>query len=131
VRADNTAFTVKSAHDRRGAALQRAREALQRLDRSGGPVNFRSVADAAGVSRSWLYREPSLRSEIERLRRDGPGPQTPRVALAQRASGESTQRRLEALLEDVARLKEENHQLREQVARLHGERRAGWGRSAP
>lgn len=131
VRADNTAFIVKAARERRAMALQRAGEALRRLDLSGGPVNFRAVADAAGVSRSWLYREAGLRGEIERLRRDRQAGTAVVLPSAQRASAESLQRRLEAALHDVAGLRQENRQLREQVARLHGERRAGWGRGAP
>lgn len=31
-------------------------------------VSFRHLAQAAGISRSWLYRQPELRREIERLR---------------------------------------------------------------
>jgi HAMP domain-containing protein len=130
VRTDNTAFIVKAAHDRRGVALEGADEALRRLDHSGGPVNFWAVADAAGVSRSWLYREPRLRAEIERLRQEHPtGTSAP--PSAQRASAESFQRRLEAALDEVGSLKQENRQLREQVARLYGERRDSGGRSTP
>ena len=130
-RADNSGVIIKAARDRRESALQRARAALQHFECCGGEINFRSLADAAGVSRSWLYREPTLRSEIERLRHSRSGPQTSQAASAQRASYESMQRRLEALLGDVARLREENSRLRDQVARLHGERRAGWGRRIP
>lgn len=130
MRANNTAFIVKAARERREAALQRAEEALRHLDSSSGPVNFRAVADAAGVSRSWLYREPNLRTRVERLRHDRPA-NAPSPPSTQRASAESLQRRLEAALDEVASLKEENRQLREQVARLHGERRVGWGRTVP
>jgi hypothetical protein len=63
-RADNSGVIIKAARDRRESALQRARAALQHFECCGGEINFRSLADAAGVSRSWLYREPTLRSEI-------------------------------------------------------------------
>jgi len=131
VHADNTAFIVKAAQDRRATALRRAGEALRHLDRSGGPVNFRAVAEAAGVSRSWLYREPNLRAEVERLRSDCPPCTSAAPPTAQRASAESLQHRLEAALEQVASLRQENRQLREQVARLFGEQRVDWGRTAP
>ncbi len=131
VHADNTAFIVKAAQDRRATALRRAGEALRHLDRSGGPVNFRAVAEAAGVSRSWLYREPNLRAEVERLRSDRPPCTSAAPPAAQRASAESLQRRLEAALDQVASLRQENRQLREQVARLFGEQRVDWGRTAP
>ncbi len=123
--ADNTAFIVQAARDRRAATLRRAQDALNRLDRAGSPITFRAVAQAASVSRAWLYREPTLRAEIQRLRHAQPSdhggilPPT-----AQRATDESLQRRLEAAIAEIARLKQDNRQLRDQVARLHGERRA-------
>ena len=54
------------------AARQRATEALQRLHTTGQPITFRTathVARTAGVSRSWLYRQPDLRADIDRLHR--------------------------------------------------------------
>jgi hypothetical protein len=125
VRADNTAFIVDAARRRREVTLHRAEEALRRLDHEGAAISFRAVAESASVSRAWLYREPTLRAEIERLRSV---PNRHRGAVvapsAQRASDDSKQRRLEAMLEEVARLKEENRQLREQLARRLGEQRA-------
>jgi len=127
VRANNTAYIVAAARDRREATLTRAQEALQRLDRAGAAITFQAVADAASVSRAWLYREPSLRAEIQRLRSARNDGASPAVPSAQRASGESLHRRLEAAAEEIGRLKQENRQLRDQIARLHGERRAANG----
>lgn len=124
MRADNTAYLVAAARDRREATLTRAQEALQRLDRTGATISFRAVADAASVSRAWLYREPSLRAEIQRLRSVQHDSASTAVPSAQRASGESLHRRLDAAAEEIGRLKQENRQLRDQIARLHGERRA-------
>jgi hypothetical protein len=124
VRADNTAHIVQAARDRHTEALGRAQEALRRLDRAGTPITFPAVAVAASVSRAWLYREPSLRAEIQRLRAQRVSGQAAALPSAQRATSESLQRRLEAALEHVTSLREENHRLREQIARLHGERRA-------
>ncbi|MDQ6782602.1 MAG: DUF6262 family protein [Actinomycetota bacterium] len=131
MRADNTAFIIAAAHDRREATLGRAHAALVRLDRTGATVTFQAVAEAASVSRAWLYREPTLRAEIERLRGDRANGHTTVLPSAQRASNESLKRRLEALGEQIAHLKQENHHLREQVARLHGERRASDTRPRP
>ena len=57
-----------AAQARHEATLRRATTALQRLARRGEPVTFRRLAETAGVSRSWLYRQPQLRDEISRLR---------------------------------------------------------------
>jgi hypothetical protein len=87
-------------------------------------VTFETVARAAMVSRSWLYAQPDIRAEVERLRAAyRRAPATP-IPARQRASGASLQRRLEAITERSRNLAEENRQLREQLARALGERRA-------
>lgn len=125
MRADNSAFLVQAARKRRAAALRRAEDALQRLDKVGAAITFQAVAETASVSRAWLYREPTLRAEIQRLRSDQQAQGTSaRPPSAQRASDESLQCRLAAAADEVTRLRDENRQLREQVAKLHGNRRA-------
>ncbi len=126
MRADNTAFIVAAARQRHEATLRRAHDAIRRLDQAGAQVSFQAVARAADVSRAWLYRQPGLRGEIERLRRDRTGQGRESVPpSAQRASNDSLQRRLEAAIEEIRRLKKDNQSLRDQIARLHGQRRAG------
>ena len=98
----------------------RATDALRRLDAAGEPISFASVASAASVSRSWLYRDHNLRGEIERLRTQTRSPATPS---SERMSTQSEQRRREALLDEIARLKEENEKLRDEVARTLGHQR--------
>lgn len=123
MRADNTRFLLQAARNRHETTMSRAGETLRRLDRTGAPVSFRAVAEAAGVSRAWLYRQPELRAEINRLRAAHASAGTTTPPAAQRATDESRQRRIEALLEDNTRLRAENSRLREQAARLLGERR--------
>jgi Family of unknown function (DUF6262) len=124
MRPDNSRYLVQSARRRSEAALTRTRDALRDLDRAGEPVTFRGVAATAGVSRAWLYRQPGLRAEIERLRAAAPAPATGRpLPAAQRGTDESRQQRIEALLADNARLRADNTRLSEHVAVLLGERR--------
>jgi len=111
VRADNSRFIVQAARERHCDTLERAREALQQLDRSGEPVTFRAVAEAASVSRGWLYREPTLRAEIERLRAASPGVAPVRLPSAQHASAESLQRRMETTLDELRRVHDEIRRL--------------------
>jgi hypothetical protein len=111
--------------------VARAEQALRELDRDGQPITFRGVATAAGVSRSWLYRQPELRTAVERLRARQSASTGTQVPAAQRASDESRQRRLEALHDHNTRLRAENAQLREHVARLLGERRASTATRPP
>jgi hypothetical protein len=124
MRADNTRHLRQAARDRHESTVARAEQALRQLDRTGQPVTFRSVAAAAGVSRAWLYRQPDLRVMIERLRAEQASSTGPQLPAAQRTSDESRHRRIQALHDDNTRLRAQNAQLREQVARLLGERRA-------
>jgi hypothetical protein len=107
--------------------LQRARGALDELERVGGEVTFQRVARTAGVSRQWLYRQPQLRARIEALRAKPPAP----VPARQRASDESLRQRLSAALHDNQRLRTENQQLRDELARAYGARRVEARRAGP
>jgi len=138
VRADNSHHLRAAARQRALATRERAVRALRRLDATGRPVTIDTVAREAGVSRSWLYGQPDLRAQIQRLRGDtppGPGASTswttPPVPARQRASEASLRHRLEAINAEIRRLRQENHQLREQLAWAHGELRATSVRRQP
>jgi len=120
--ADNTRFLSQATQQRRELTLERARQAVRRLDQDGQAVTFCGVAAEAGVSRSWLYREPTIRAEIERLRTARPA--RLRLPAAQRPSSESLHQRLDAVREEISRLREENRNLRDQLARKLGHDRA-------
>lgn len=67
--ADARADTLRrAARAKSEAATARAEAAVRKLARAKEPVNFRAVAEAAGVSVDFLYRHPELRGQIERLR---------------------------------------------------------------
>ena len=75
MRADNSHHIVAAARRRATATRRRATAALRRMDNAGQPISFDAVAREAKVSRSWLYNQPDLRAEIERLRdRRNPAP---------------------------------------------------------
>lgn len=120
--ADNTIHLLQAAAARRANALGSAREAISRLDRDGQEISFRRVAAEAGVSRSWLYREPAIRAEIEKLRATA-STASPRVPSAQRASTDSLHQRLDAIHDELTRLRDENRALRDQLARRLGQQR--------
>ena len=116
-----TSALAKVTEARVTETRRRAEEAIRKLDRQGWPVTFASVAGAASVSRSWLYREPDIRAQIDRLRaRRGDGA----THSVQRASADSIKRQREALIDELNILKEENRRLREEVARAYGQQRA-------
>ncbi|MFD5445992.1 DUF6262 family protein [Streptomyces tendae] len=131
MRADNSHHIVDAARRRSEYTRAKAIQALRTLDAAGEPVTFETIAKQAGVSRSWLYTQPDLRAEIERLRtahRRGPGSSVP---ARQRTSDASLLRRLEAANARIRQLSEENRQLRDQLAHALGEQRAATALTGP
>jgi hypothetical protein len=124
LRADNSHHLITAARRRAAATRKRAVTALRRMDKNGTPITVDAVAKQARVSRSWLYNQPDLRAEIERLRaRRSTAAASRTVPDRQRASDASLLRRLESATERINRLETENQQLREALALAHGEQR--------
>src|SRR6266487_482964 len=125
MRADNSHHVIAAARHRAAATRKRAVAALRRMDKAGASITFDSLAKQARVSRSWLYNQPDLRAEVERLRaRQRPSSQSRPVPDRQRASDASLLRRLQAATERIQRLEADNQQLREALAQALGQRRA-------
>lgn len=119
-RADNTINLLRAAADKRDAATRHTIAVIEELARTGAHVSVAVVAHSAGVSRSWLYEQPDLLADINRLReRKSAVP----IPAKQRATEESTRQRLDAARAELERLRAENAMLREQVARTLGEQR--------
>ena len=113
----------EAARTRHETTLNRAENAVQRLVKRGEAITYRRVAETAGVSRSWLYRQPALRREIDRLRAstaNRPG----RLPAAERATVDSLRQQLRTYREETTRLRSENQELRDQLARHLGAARA-------
>jgi hypothetical protein len=124
MRPDNTAAIITAAHRRRELTRAKAIRALRELDHAGHPVTFEIVARTGGVSRSWLYNEPDIRAEIQRLRDATRRAPTPPIPAAQRATADSLRRRLDATHERIRQLTDENQRLRRQLAQTLGDQRA-------
>jgi len=110
---------VAAAQQRSRDTRQRAVITIRRLDKAGLPLTMTTVAQAAGVSRSWLYRQPDLHLEISRHRHTGPA-----LPVVERASNKSQHQRIEDLHDEIHRLKAENVALRQQLAERYGQQRA-------
>jgi hypothetical protein len=109
----------QAAQARHEQTMRRAEAALNSLARRGGPVTIRGVADAARVSRSWIYQQPWLLAEIHRLRQPGPG-KPAAVPASQQATIGSLRQQLQAYREEITRLRAEIASLHEQLARQLG-----------
>ena len=124
MRADNTAHLITSARNRHEITRARAMRALREVDVSGQPVSFEALARIAGVSRSWLYTQPDIRAEIQRLRDLDRRPLLRPTSTDQRGSDASLARRLEIALARNRELAADNQRLRRRLAIAIGSLRA-------
>ncbi len=122
---DSSNQLAAAARHRHELTRSKAIRALRELDRAGTPISFEIVARAAEVSRSWLYTQPDLRTEIQRLRQATGRAVSPSIPAAQRTSDASLLRRLQAANDNNRLLVDENKRLRRQLAHALGDQRAG------
>lgn len=123
MRQDNSHHLLAAAQRRHTDTLERARKALHELGETGHRRTVTQIAAHAGVSRSWLYAQPELREQLRRLTA------TPKTAEStptriERGSDASLRQRLTLAHERIHELDDENRQLRNQIALLHGQLRA-------
>jgi hypothetical protein len=130
MRADNSHHVVAAARQRSQATRRRAIATLRSLDNAGTQVSFDAVAREAKVSRSWLYAQPDLRAEIERLR-SRQRPTTRPVPDRQRATDASLRQRLQLATTRIRELETDNKRLRHALAQALGERRTHPSRDTP
>jgi hypothetical protein len=117
--ADNTRFLAEASRKRSQQARQRAVQAVEDAARDAGrAATVVGVADAAGVSRSWLYTQKDLIAAISKLRQ-----RTPASSRTGRhpATDTSLQRRLEAALARTKTLREQVTDLTRRLEAAHGE----------
>ena len=115
----------EAAARRHELTRSRAVQALRELDRAGVPVTFAGVAQAAGVSRSWLYTQSDISSQIRRLRnKTHDAGSAGAIPAAQRATDASLRARLATALDRNKQLADDNARLRRQLARALGDQRS-------
>jgi hypothetical protein len=108
-----------SAQLRHQETVKRTEAGISQLLQNGRPVNFRSVAQAAGVSTAWLYQDPVVRQRIEHLREQ----HSTRVCTAHKGKTANASREaiLETLRGRVKKLEAENQELRQQLEVVYGQ----------
>ena len=121
---------TQAAARRHELTRARAVQALRELERSGAPVTFAGVAQAAGISRSWLYTQPDISSQMRRLRQEtNAAGSAGAIPAGQRATDASLRARLAAALDRNRQLADENARLRRQLTRALGDQRSSRTRS--
>ncbi|MGB8348373.1 MAG: DUF6262 family protein [Ktedonobacteraceae bacterium] len=98
----------------------RAEAAIVHLLKEQHPVNFKTVAETAGISTAWLYGNEVLKQRIMHLR----GQQTParqvKIPPREQASSASKDAMIAVLRQRVKKLEEENRDLKRQVEVANG-----------
>ena len=105
--------------ERTGEARKLAQKAIMELVSEGKKVNFNSVHNRSGVSKSFLYEDNETRKQIEEQRAHDIDREMNR-----RARYEKTSRSKDVIIEAkdrrIARLEEENKKLRVEIEHLRG-----------
>ncbi|MEO0828122.1 MAG: DUF6262 family protein [Cyanobacteria bacterium J06635_15] len=108
----NTEGLAKSAELKRQECFEKVDKGIKQLLKEKRTINFNAVAEASGVSKAWLYKEPEVKSRIEHLRNQSrQGKRLPRKISASEASLKALNDTLRAR---VKKLDAENRDLRRQ-----------------
>ena len=114
----NTEGLKKAAIDKKDRAFERTEEALRQLIKEGKPISFASVAEAANVTRAWLYKNDTIRERIEELRyQSQPKKKVPPNLKPSESSKDTI---IATLRERIKKLDTEVHNLRKQNEVLLG-----------
>lgn len=114
----NTDGIKRHARAKREETAQKVDRAIQRLLRAKDTVNFNTVSQEAGVSKSYLYTHPPIRERIERLRKKQQALPSPRQVKHEMTAASkdviiaAKNRRIQELIEENQRLKKELQKLR-------------------
>ncbi len=109
----------KSAQAKSARVLQRANEAIRLLLQQKRPINFKAVAEVAGVSTPYLYQNQAIRERIIHLR----GETTPRTETKLkrgRASDASKDAVIETLRLRLKEMETYNRELKKQIEVAYG-----------
>ena len=100
-------------------ARAKAEDAINELQMKGAKINFNSVAEASGVSKSFLYDDRTIRERIEQLRLADVDKE-----MNKRAGYDKTSKSKDVIIaakdRRIAKLEEENRKLRSENEHLRG-----------
>lgn len=109
----------ESWEHRKAEALQKAGDAIKELEAANKAITFSSVSAKSGVSRSFLYDEPSIREAIEKSRESSVNHEINRRAKYDKTA-QSKDVIIQAKDRRIRKLESENEELRAEVQRLRG-----------
>lgn len=117
--ADNTKGLKEYALKRSQMALEKVDKAIRELSLTEQKINFNSVSQLSGVSKTFLYNNQEVKKRIEELR----DKQVSKI-INQRAKYDKTSKSKDIIImakdKKIKELEEENKKLKEQLEVLRG-----------
>ena len=117
--ADNTRGLKEYAKQRSQMALEKVDKAIRELSLTEQKINFNSVSQLSGVSKTFLYNNEEVKKRIEELR----DKQTSRT-INQRAKYDKTSKSKDIIImskdKKIRELEDANKKLKEQLEVLRG-----------
>lgn len=117
--ADNTKGLKEYAKQRSQIALDKVDKAIRELSLTEQKINFNSVSQLSGVSKTFMYNNKEVKSRIEELR-----DKQVSKSINQRAKCDKTSKSKDIIImakdKKIKELEEENKKLKEQLEVLRG-----------
>lgn len=117
--ADNTKGLKEHAKQRSQIALKKVDKAIRELSLTEQKINFNSISQLSGVSKTFLYKNEEVRKRIEELR-----DKQVNKTINQRARYDKTSKSKDIIImakdKKIKELEKENKKLKEQLEVLRG-----------
>jgi NADH dehydrogenase/NADH:ubiquinone oxidoreductase subunit G len=110
----NTGPLLKSIENKKQQAFQKVETTIKEMIKQQKKINFNSVAEKSGVSKSFLYKYGDIRNRIETLRKQEEGLETPKQ-VKREMTDQSKDVIIASLQKRNKALEEENKKLKEQL----------------
>jgi len=115
----NTIGLKKNARNRSEKTAKKVDDAIQKLIKTSGKINFNSVSTEAGVSKAYLYKHQDIREHIEGLREQQENLPTPKQVKREMTDA-SKDVLIAAKNKKIKELESENKKLKEELKKLRG-----------
>ena len=117
----NTSGLEAHAQHKRESALKRTEEAIARLQSDKRPVNFKTVSEESGVSRTWLYKEPEIKARINEIKNKKNTKSRSKKATTHQGNNHPIDTsQIDELKTKVRKLETENYTLRNHLEVVYG-----------
>lgn len=115
----NTEAVVAFAKKKKEETAEKVEQAIKQLIKQNEVINFNTVTNAAGVSKSYLYNHPNLRKRIETLRQQQRELTSPK-AMKKNMNDENKDSLIQVFRERIQELEKENKRLKDEIKRVNG-----------